>query len=185
MKFLKSVILLMGVAMLCNGCSHQNIQAYKDNEPHMYVRDFFTGSVKAWGIVQDRKGLVVRRFQADLYGIWTDDGVGKLAETFHYDDGEIQDREWVLKLEDEGSFSGTAGDIVGTAQGRTNGNALFLNYVMTVPVGNKKYNLKFDDRMWLIDKKTLMNKAVIKKFGIRVAELTVFMQKQDEVLDAE
>ena len=178
MYFFKKLVVIMGVVMLFSGCSSSNVlKPYADNSPKMHVKDFFNGQVKAWGIVQDRSGEVIRRFEADLTGTW-EGNQGTLAETFRYKDGEVQDREWTLNLKDDNSFTGTASDIVGTAEGHTVGNAMRLQYVLTVPVGGKTYDLTFDDRMWLINENTVMNRAVMKKFGFRVAELTVFMQKQ-------
>jgi hypothetical protein len=49
---------------------------------------------------------------------------------------------------------------------------------MDVPVGDSKYRLRFDDWMWAMNDGVLMNRSYMKKFGITVAEVTIFMQKQ-------
>ena len=62
-----------------------------------------TGNVKAWGVLQNRSGKVTRQFSADLDGTWD----GKqliLKEKFNWDDGEIQNREWVINKINENKF---------------------------------------------------------------------------------
>lgn len=169
----------MGTIMFLNGCTTGgDMSRYENLSPELNVMAFFNGSIKAWGIVQDRKGRVLRRFEADLKGKWeAADGI--LDEVFRYDDGEVQKRRWKLSLTGHNSFTGEADDVIGTAKGEMRGNAMRLNYVMDIPVDGKNYRITFDDRMWLMmDENTLVNRAYLTKFGIRVAELTVFMQKK-------
>jgi len=52
-------------------------------------------------------------------------------------------------------------------------------YQMDLPVGDKTFQVTFDDWMFLMNDGVLVNRSYIKKFGITVAELTLFMQKQD------
>ena len=49
---------------------------------------------------------------------------------------------------------------------------------MDVPVGDTSYRLNFDDWMWAMNDGVIINRSYMKKFGFRVAELTIFMQKQ-------
>jgi hypothetical protein len=48
---------------------------------------------------------------------------------------------------------------------------------MDLKVGDKNYHVTFDDWMFLMDEKNLINRSYLKKFGITMAELTIFMQK--------
>jgi len=52
-------------------------------------------------------------------------------------------------------------------------------YRMDLPVGDKTYRITFDDFMFLMNDGVLINRSYLKKFGFTVAELTLFMQKQD------
>ena len=38
----------------------------------------------------------------------------------------------------------------------------------------------FDDWFWAFDDSTMMNRSYIRKFGIVMAEVTIFMQKQTD-----
>ncbi|HCQ71641.1 MAG TPA: DUF3833 domain-containing protein, partial [Rhodospirillaceae bacterium] len=72
------------------------------------------------------------------------------------------------------------GDIIGTATGHTAGNAMRWAYAMDLDVGEKTYRITFDDWMFLMNDGVLINRSYLKKFGLTVGELTLFMQKQDD-----
>lgn len=142
----------------------------------MDIKSYFDGDIKAWGIVQDWRGRVVSRFEVDMVGSWQGDS-GTLHEKFVYDDGKIQERVWsITKLSDE-RYEGRASDIIDKAEGFLSGNAASWRYVMDLPVDDKIYRIKFDDWMWLMNDDILINRSYLKKFGITVSELSIFMQK--------
>jgi hypothetical protein len=45
-------------------------------------------------------------------------------------------------------------------------------------VGDKVYEVQFDDWMYLIDDKVMLNKAEMSKFGIRLGEVTLSFTKK-------
>ena len=68
---------------------------FKDQKPRLIIENYLSGNVKAWGILQNRSGKVIRQFSADLNGKWD----GKqliLDEKFNWNDGEIQTRQWKI-----------------------------------------------------------------------------------------
>jgi hypothetical protein len=77
-----------------------------------------------------------------------------------------------------GRFSGTADDVVGTAQGEQQGNAFRWGYTLRQPVGDKVYEVQFDDWMYLMNDRVMLNKAVMSKFGIRLGEVTLSFVKR-------
>lgn len=48
-----------------------------------------------------------------------------------------------------------------------------------VCIDGSTYPVNFDDWFWALDDNTMMNRSYIKKSGIVMAEVTIFMQKQD------
>ena len=176
-KFTILATLLLGVLVMSSSCSLHKIDAYQAEQPKMDFKEYFNGPIKAWGIVQDWKGQVTRRFDINMVGSWDGD-VGKLEEDFAYYDGETQRRVWNIRKLSDNRFEGTAADILGKAEGKMVGNAAQWGYVMDLPVGDTTYRVTFDDWMWLMNDGVLMNRSYIKKFGFTVAELTIFMQKQ-------
>ena len=82
-----------------------------------------------------------------------------------------------LKKLPGGQYTGTADDVVGTAQGRSSGNAFQWSYTLRLPVDAKTYEVQFDDWMYLVDERVMLNKAVMSKFGVRLGEVTLAFHK--------
>ena len=74
-------------------------------------------------------------------------------------------------------YTGTADDVVGTASGRAVGNAFQWAYTLQLPVDGKVYEVQFDDWMYLVDERVMLNRATMSKFGIRLGEVTLSFQK--------
>lgn len=176
--FRKTFIFLGVITMLC-GCTSHKLNKYENDKPEIIFEEFFDGKLKGWGIVQDWRGQVVRRFDVKMDGSW-DGNNGVIDEIFEYYDGETQKRIWKVVKNNDGTYQGTAGDIIGGADGSVSGNTINWAYQMDLPVNGKTYRVKFDDWMWLMNDDVLVNRSYIKKFGITVAELTLFIQKVPE-----
>ena len=129
--------------------------------------------------MQDRKGRVTQRFDVIMDGAW-EGNIGTLKEQFRYYDGETQERVWTIKKIADSRYEGTADDILDKANGVIEGSAMRWAYKMDLPVGDTTYRLTFDDWMFLMNDGVLINRSYLKKFGITVAELTLFMQKQEQ-----
>ena len=174
----KKLFIVLGMAIMLGACTNGgNMDHYTGKTPEMDFKEYFTGPIQAWGIVQDYRGRIVRQFDIDLVGRW-DGNEGTLAEDFRYYDGERQQREWKITRLAENRYEGRADDVIGPAKGKSNGNAINWNYTITLPVGDKTYDVKFNDWMFLMNDGVLINRTYIRKFGIKVAELTIFMKKQ-------
>lgn len=158
------------------GCS-QKMADYNDTQPRADIKEFFTGPIKGWGIVQDWRGRVVTRFDVDMVGTWQGDK-GRLEELFTYYDGKEEVRVWNIDKIGANSYRGTADDIIGEAIGETNGTAIRWAYQMDIAVGGNTFRLTFDDWMYQMNDGVLVNRSYLKKFGFTVAELTLFMKKQ-------
>lgn len=152
-----------------------HLSEYKDVKPELDLSEFFNGHLEAYGIVQDYKGKVARRFKADILGQWQGNQ-GILDELFYFADGEEQHRCWLLDKAGK-QYRGTAGDVIGRAAGEVSGNALNWQYTLTVPVEKKIWNLKINDWMYLVDENNLINRASMYKFGIQVGQITLFIRK--------
>ena len=64
--------------------------------------------------------------------------------------------------------------MVGTAKGYSYGPTFKFEYVLLVPVKGREIKITFDDWIFMQDEKVAINRATMSKFGIKVAELTVF-----------
>ena len=162
--------------LLLNNCSEMKPEDYKNTKPIIKIEEYFQGNVKAWGMLQGRSGEVKRQFVADMKGNF--DGQNLiLDETFIWNNGEKQERRWIIKKVGDNIYEGTAPDVVGVAKGISFGSAFKFEYVLLVPVKGKQIKITFDDWIFKQDEKTAINKATLTKFGFKVGELTVLFIK--------
>ncbi|MFN4237338.1 MAG: DUF3833 domain-containing protein [Vogesella sp.] len=174
--WLKALLLCASVALA--GCSTASLEDYRGTKPALDLQTYFNGPITAQGVFQDRSGKVVRRFTVQMTASWQGD-TGVLDEHFTYDDGEKQRRVWTLKKQPDGRYTGTADDVVGEASGRTEGFALFWDYTLRLPVDGEVYEVRFDDWMYQLDERTLLNRSVMSKWGVKLGEVTLFFRKGD------
>lgn len=165
------------LAFLLGGCASVKIEDFAAERPQLHLPTYFNGMLDAYGMFQDRAGRVVKRFHVEIHATWNGD-VGTLDEHFTYSDGSTQRRVWTLTRLDEHRYRGTADDVVGEAIGTVRGNALRWRYVLALPVDGKVYHVDFDDWMFLIDDKVMLNRSVMSKFGFRLGEVTLSFQKR-------
>jgi hypothetical protein len=164
------------LALLATGCTSVHLSDYAHQKPRFDMQEYFNGRIVAHGIVQDRSGKVIRRMTVDMQCSWQGD-TGTLDEEFTYADGKKERRVWTIK-KDHNRYTGTAADVVGEAAGAAAGNALHWKYVLALPVGEKIYNVDFDDWMWQLNDTILMNRAVFSKFGFKLGEVLITFYKQ-------
>jgi hypothetical protein len=158
--------------VLLAGCASQSIEGYASEKPALDLARYFNGTIDAYGIFQDRSGQIVKRFTVVMECTWTGDQ-GVLDEAFTYSDGTTQRRVWRLVRHADGRYTGTADDVVGTATGQTRGNAFHWNYTLALPVDGKVYHVDLDDWMYLMDDHVMLNRATMRKFGVRLGEITL------------
>ncbi len=157
---------------LMTGCASPDIADYQGEKPALDLRAYFDGTVDAWGVFTDRSGKVVKRFTVVMQCSWQGDE-GVLDEAFTYSDGTTQRRVWRVRKLPDGRYTGRADDVVGEAQGQARGNALRWRYTLALPVDGKVWHVDFDDWMYLMSEKVLLNRATMSKFGITLGEVTL------------
>jgi hypothetical protein len=145
------------LAVLLNGCSQIGVQDYREQQPKLDLKQYFNGDITGWGMVQDRGGKVLRRFTVHIDARWQGN-TGVLEENFDWSDGKKEHRRWEIKKQDD-HYEGTAGDVVGLAQGEAAGNALQWRYQLALPVDGKTLHMTMEDWMYLIDDQTLANRT--------------------------
>lgn len=159
------------------GCSSVELEQYADNQPQLDVRTFFNGELTAEGIVKNRSGTVTRYFTATIVASWNDNGQGRLDEVFIFNDGEEQQRTWILAPLDQHRYQATANDVVGEHLLETAGNALFMAYVLRIPYKDGTLDVSVEDRMYLVDDNTIINESTLYKFGFRVGSVVLTIQR--------
>ncbi|MFO1204516.1 MAG: SDR family NAD(P)-dependent oxidoreductase [Burkholderiales bacterium] len=124
---------------------------------------------------QDRSGKVLKRFYVRIDASWTGNAGDLLDEHFlEWSDGKKTRRIWTVTKLDDHRYSGTAADVIGSAAGTAYGNALRWRYVLNLETDDgKTYEVDFDDWMYLIDERTMLNRSYMGKFGFELGQVTL------------
>ncbi|MCS4306030.1 hypothetical protein M2404_000343 [Rheinheimera pacifica] len=168
-------------ALILVGCS-QSVSEYSNEVPVLKLDQFFQGESLAWGVLHNWQGKQSVRFTAELCGSWQGNS-GNLYELFYFSDGRTEQRHWQLQQNADGSVSGTAGDVIGSAAGQLAGNALYWEYTLRVPYDGDTLDVKVKDWLYLVDGQNLINRSTLHKFGVTVGELTLAIQQQNKNAD--
>ena len=168
--------LLAGSAVLA-GCAGPQVSDYAQQRPALQLDRYFNGRIRAHGIFQKRGGEVVRRFTVVMDCHW-EGNQGVLDEAFSYSDGTTSRRVWRLTKHEGGRYTGRADDVVGEAAGQESGNAFRWNYTLRLPVDGKEYEVQFDDWMFLVDERVMLNRATMSKFGVTLGEVLLTFTKE-------
>jgi hypothetical protein len=163
-------------AVLMTACAGPQPADYAAEKPVLDLKTYFNGELTAHGLFTDRSGKVVRRFTVAMTGTWNGNA-GTLDERFTYSDGKTERRVWRLTDEGGGHYTGRADDVVGSAIGTAAGNALNWRYTLSLPVDGKVYEVQFDDWMYQMDSRVMLNKAAMSKFGFHLGDVTLSFYK--------
>lgn len=180
-RLITALSVFLSCGFLLMACSGPTVSQYANEKPALDLSEYFSGTIDAYGIFTDRSGAVKKRFTVLIQARWqVIDGkkVGILDESFDYSDGTKQKRIWKLTEVSPGKYIGSADDVVGEALGNSAGNALNWTYTLALPVDDTIYNVQFNDWMYLVTPKVMLNKAKMSKFGIELGEVTLSFYKR-------
>ena len=177
MKFLRIKFFMVSfVFSFFIGCSNSNMEKVISEDISFELLEYFNGETTAWGLVVDRFGNLQRTFKVKLTGK-TNDKQLLLKEYFTYNDGEEEYREWVIRETEPGYYEGKSKDTIGVAEGKKVGNTMRMVYDTTISIGETDIRVSFDDRFIKADKNVLINRAEVLKWGVKIADVTIFFSK--------
>ena len=191
MSFLPYVLIGAALALIA-AFAKQRYVSFWGQKPEDYaegpvfdIRERFNGPIDCEGVIYGPTGRVNSRFVARFDAAWEGNKC-VMKEVFHYDSGEVQNREWHLTLGNDGSIKAEAPDVIGAGSGQQSGSAVLLNYKIKLTDAAGGYVLDTTDWMYLMQNGSIMNRSQFRKFGIKVAELVATMRPaQDGKLAAE
>ncbi len=174
-----NIFILLLLIVMTSACSNIANTPSSEHQPALLLEHFFNGNLTAHGIVKNRKGDVIRTFNATIDASWEGD-TGVLEEDFIFDDGEKQQRIWTLTKQQRDHYIGTAGDVVGEAKLNLSGNRLFIKYVLQVPYKGRLIDVKVDDRMYLVSPDVLINESLLYKWGFKVGSVSLVILRPSQ-----
>ncbi|NSX56718.1 DUF3833 domain-containing protein [Parasulfitobacter algicola] len=160
------------------GFQAQSPEDYDGKGPQLDLRQHLNGPIVCEGVIYGPTGRVSSRFVGDFHANWNGN-VGTMTEVFRYDSGTTQEREWKLRLGNDGSVKAEAADVIGIGTGMQKGPALQLNYRIKLPEDSGGHVLDTVDWMYLVENGSIINRSQFRKYGIKVAELVATMRPKD------
>jgi hypothetical protein len=165
------------LAALLSGCSAPlPPEAFADTTPAFDPLTFWTGRTTSWGVIENRNGAPAAIVTTST--VATPDGPDALNMTQHVlTGGQDTTRTWHMRRLGNNHFQATANDMVGVAQGTASGRT--FHWTWATHPNNPATNLTMEQWMYLADNNTLMNRTIITKLGIRLAEVTEQFIRQE------
>lgn len=141
------------------------------------LTSFLEGRTFAWGLFEDRFGRVRRRFTVEMVGRWHE-RVFYLDERFTYDDGTRDSRVWRVQPSGQSRFTATCADCVGVARGEYREDAIYMAYTFRLKLEGRELHVAFDDRIYRVGDNIAVNRATMRKWGVRLGEVSLFFQRE-------
>ena len=147
-----------------------------DASAHFDLLAFLSGETRGHGLFQDRFGRVRQRFTLTMRGQW-DGAAFVLDEAFRYNDGRAEQRTWRVEREADGRFVGRCGDVIGLARGMHDEQGSRMRYKFRLRMKTRSLVIDCDDRVYLIDGRTAINRIDVRKWGIRLGSILVCLTR--------
>ena len=152
---------------------------FSEQIPQMLPMQFFAGHTHSWGIVETADGEPSEKFETDAVGTIDADGVLHWPQRLTFDDGKVQERNWVFRQVGEHSYEGTANDVAGTAEAEAYGNVFHLKFRLELSPGNSLKNVSMEEWMYLEDDGSVVNRVIVSKLGLTAGMVTEYFRHMD------
>ncbi|WP_166415787.1 DUF3833 domain-containing protein [Cochlodiniinecator piscidefendens] len=170
-----AILLLVAARGVFFSFGAQKPTDYAENGPAFTLKEHLSGPILSEGVIYGPTGRVTNSFTAHMQGNWEGD-TGTLTESFTYSNGQTQEREWTLTAGADNTFTATAEDIIGAAQGVVSGSTIMMTYEIVLPERAGGHVLSVTDWLYLTESGVIINRSEMRKFGIMVAELVATMR---------
>jgi hypothetical protein len=158
---------------LLGGCASPPQIAAQPAERPLVMEEFFAGVTDGEGVFVNSWTGTERRFAVVIAGFWDGKDL-TLVEDFSYADGERDRKTWRLQRQGPGTFTGTREDVVGQARVWTEDRRVRLEY--SVELGG--WTVDFADILALRADGTVLNRATVGKWGLRVGRIELVLRKR-------
>lgn len=128
---------------------------YLEKATKIDIKKFFNGDLEGFAITQDGNGKIIATEAVKINGKW-EENKGVVQQNFIYPDGKKDSRTWLITLNDDGTFDAVGHNVTSHGQGKQVGNTAQMIYGLTIPVNGVKKEVKFEDKMYLVDDKSMI-----------------------------
>lgn len=160
------------LALLCGCSAPMRVQSFAAPGPQFDPVRFFTGHTRSWGVLENRSGAPTGRVETDCHGEAEGPDGLHMVQLLKMADGTVRTRDWRMRRTGPHSYQATANDMVGTATGEAAGRVFHWRWVLATDPGNPLKNVALEQWMYLMEDGAMVNRTVISKLGITLAEVT-------------
>ena len=156
-----------------------NIKDFQDKVPVFVLEEFFSGSLRGWGVTLGRMGGFQNSFSLEAEGRWdASANTLSLKEVYTFDHGHQDFLTWTIIKRSAEEYEGRETLIEGKAHGEQAGNAFHWKYSREVPSADgSKTAFGFSDWFILHDRDHMTAHASLSKLGLEVATLSAFYER--------
>jgi hypothetical protein len=165
-----AAVLALVVLMGCTSRSTSDI--FAGGGPSFDPISFYTGRTHSWGVEEDRSGAPEGVITTDCVGEAEGSDGLHMVQHLTMPDGAKQTRDWHMRRVGPHRYEATANDMVGTASGESQGRNFHWTWTLATKPGNALYNVTLEQWMYLMDDGAMVNRTIIRKFGVVIAEVT-------------
>lgn len=133
----------------------------------------FAQELYGWGAIFYRGGRLKTRFSAHATGSW-DGRILTIEEDLRYESGEVHHRTFHIEKINDDYYAAQCAEFVGPSAIRRHRSGFRWRYYLKERSKEAHgITLAADDRLFLCADGTILDHAILKKFGVRVGD--VFM----------
>ncbi len=126
---------------------------FLEKAPRIDVKNFFTGDLEGFAIVQNPQEKIEGSFIIKANGKW-EENRGTVNYNYSFNGGKKDSRTWLITINDPASYTAIGHDFIGDAQGRNLGNSSVINYSLNTLFKDKKQPVNYEDKLYLVDEKS-------------------------------
>lgn len=142
---------------LMSGCDREfGISKGHGADPGFDPVAFFSGHTQSWGVIESRSGAPTQQITTVGQGASSDANRLLMKQYLTFEDGTTQQRDWTLWRTGPNRFDATANDMVGTANGETNGRIFHWQWILARAPGNHLMNVTINQWMYGLDDGSVM-----------------------------
>jgi hypothetical protein len=178
LRLLRGFVCVYAVLFLVGCSASLGPEAFATTSPPFDPVTFWTGRTASWGVIENRDGEPTAIITTTTMGT-TEGAIGLHMVQHVVSGGKDSVRDWHMRRLGNNRFEATANDVVGTARGSPSGRTLHWTWKLATKPGNCLFNVRMEQWMYLADNGTLLNRTIVTKFGVRLAEISEqFVRRQ-------
>jgi hypothetical protein len=174
---LQRLLILLALASPLHALATNPLDALKNERPAFDPQKYFEGHTCSWGVLESRSGAPTQVLRTETWGHRRGAEL-RFEQDLSFASGKKQHRSWLLHRVDQHHYTATGTGIIGTAHGETVGNTFHLEFTLDALPGNPLGRVHMAQWLYLQrDGVTLINRGVISKVGVTLAEVTEQFRK--------